>query len=465
VSKNERAAIERLSLPDLTNLAVEAPDTPMHVGAIGVLDGGPLLDADRRVDIELIRRHIEGRLGLVPELRRVLWKTAAFQGRPLWVDDPTFRIEDHVLLATLPTPGGDQLAIRFAEREMAILMDRARPLWQLWFFEGYSPGKVGVFLKLHHVLADGAAVLKIISLLFDLSPAPRGDPPPAPWLPAPPPSPGALYRDNAARKLAATAEALRNLAHPLRGARMAALSIRGVWSVITEGFGAPRTSFNRPVDSKRRVAVMRIGLAETKAVARSCGATVNDLVLDLIAGGLRAVLLSRGEPVQDVNIRASMAVALRPLDRAAPVGNHSGTMIVPLPVDERDPRARMGVIKAGTVQAKHRQRGEVSQVFMVLLALSGLTRFFIRRQHLVNILVTNLAGPTVPLYVAGAHLLDAFAITPVAGNVTASFAALSYDGNLDLTMCVDAGSWPDLDVLVRGMNETWYEVSTQRTAA
>jgi diacylglycerol O-acyltransferase len=117
------------------------------------------------------------------------------------------------------------------------------------------------------------------------------------------------------------------------------------------------------------------------------------------------------------------------------------------------------------VQAKHRQRGTVSQVFMVLLALSGLTRFFIRRQHLVNVLVTNLAGPPAPLYVAGARLLDAFAITPVAGNVTASFAALSYDGNLDLTVCVDAATWPDLDVLVRGMNAEWYELSAQRTAA
>lgn len=210
---------------------------------------------------------------------------------------------------------------------------------------------------------------------------------------------------------------------------------------------------------------MRMGLAETKAVARAGGAKVNDLILDLIAGGLRAVLLSRGEPVEEVNIRASMAVALGPIDRAAPVGNHSGTMIVPLPVYEPDPKARMALIVAGTVQAKRRQRGAVSQLFMVVLALSGLTRFFIRRQHLVNVLVTNLAGPAVPLYVAGARLLDAFAITPVAGNVTASFAALSYDGNLDLTVCVDARCWPDLDVLVRGMKAAWSELSTLSAAA
>lgn len=465
MKKHDRPEIERLSLADLTNLAVEAPDTAMHVGAIGVLDGGSLLDANQRLSLELMQRSIEGRLSLVPELRRVLRKTAMFQGRPLWVDDPTFRVENHVLRATLPAPGGDEAAIHFAEGQMGILMDRARPLWQLWFLEGYAPGKVGVFLKLHHVLADGAAVLKMISLLFDFGPEPPVEALPVQWLPAPPPGTGDLYRDNATRKLSGAAKALKNLTHPLSAAKTAALSLRGIWSVVTEGFGAPRASFNRPTGHDRRVAVMRMGLAETKAVARAGGAKVNDLILDLIAGGLRAVLLSRGEPVEEVNIRASMAVALGPIDRAAPVGNHSGTMIVPLPVYEPDPKARMALIVAGTVQAKRRQRGAVSQLFMVVLALSGLTRFFIRRQHLVNVLVTNLAGPAVPLYVAGARLLDAFAITPVAGNVTASFAALSYDGNLDLTVCVDARCWPDLDVLVRGMKAAWSELSTLSAAA
>ncbi len=464
MAMRERPEIERLSLPDLTNLAVEAPDTPMHVGAIGVLDGGPLLDGNQRLRIETIQSGIEARLNLVPELRRVLWKTRMLQGRPLWVDDPGFRIENHVLRITLPAPGGDEQMIHFAEAEMGILMDRARPLWQLWFLEGYAPGKVGVFLKLHHVLADGAALLKIVSLLFDWSPESRPLMPVS-WAPAPPPTAGLLYRDSAALKLAAAARALRRLGHPLAICRSAAGSLRGVWSVTTEGAGAPHTSFNRPTTRGRKVAVMRIGLAETKAVARAGGVKVNDLILNVIAGGLRQVLVSRGEQVEGVAIRASMAVALRPADRAAPIGNHSGTMIVLLPVYERDPNARMALIGANTMQAKRRQRGVVPQLFMVLLAMSGLTRFFIRRQHLVNVLVTNLAGPPMPLYVVGARLLDAFAVTPVAGNVTASFAALSYDGNLDLSVCVDGACWPDLDVLVRGMHAAWRELSVQTAAA
>jgi diacylglycerol O-acyltransferase len=446
--------IERLSLLDLTNLAAEAADTPMHVGALGILDAEPLLGSGGRLDMEMIRSRIDGRLQRVPDLRRVLWRTGPFQGRPLWVDDPGFRVENHVLRADLPVPGGEEQAMRFAEGMMTALMDRSRPLWQLWFLEGYGPGKVGVFLKLHHVLADGNAVLNMISLLFDLEPG-VVDEATAAWSPARPPSAWQLIRDNVQRKRDALAGAALRLAHPAVLARTAAHSIRAVWEAIIEGFGAPRTSINRPIGPSRHVAVMRMSLKEVKEAAHAQGVKVNDVLLDMIAGGLREVLLARGERVDGVSIRASMAISQPTTDRSATVGNRAGSVIVPLPLDEADARVRMGTIAAASTRAKSSQRGAVPQLVMVLLAATGLTRSFIRRQHLINFLVTNLAGPAFPLYVAGARMLDAFTITPVAGNVTASFAALSYDGHLDLSVHVDAACWPDLDVLMRGMDASW----------
>jgi diacylglycerol O-acyltransferase len=453
-----RARLERLSLVDLTNLAVEAPDTPMHQGALGVLDGEQILDHQGRLRIGMIRAHLEARLDRVPALRRKLWRTGLFEGRPLWVDDPGFRIEDHVLVARLPSPGGERQAFEFAETRMAELMDRSRPLWQLWFLEGYGEGKVGVFLKLHHALADGTAILNIIALLFDLEPG-IVEAAPDPWSPVTVPNRGLLVRDNLARKCDLVARAGRRLAHPLDFLRSTALSCRGLWEALKEGFGAPRTSLNRPIGPNRRIAVMRLQLNEVKEFAHTRGVKVNDVILNLIAGGLRQVLISRGERIEGISIRASMAVLLSSAGRSAVVGNHAGTMIVPLPVEENNPANRLAEIAAGTATAKRKQRGTVPQVVMVLLALSGLTRFFIRRQRLVNVLVTNLAGPQFPLYIAGARLQDAFAITPVAGNVTASFAALSYDGGLDLSFQVDADAWPDLDVLVRGMGATWRELT------
>ena len=158
-----------------------------------------------------------------------------------------------------------------------------------------------------------------------------------------------------------------------------------------------------------------------------------------------------------------MAVLLSP-ETSDVSGNHAGTMIVPLPVDGMSENERLSAIAAATARAKHAQRGGMSQGFMVLMAVTGLTRFFIRRQRLVNILVTNLAGPQFPLYVAGARLLDAFAITPVAGNVTASFAVLSYDGHLDLSVHADGEAWPDFDVLMSGIEFAWRELRVEVAA-
>jgi diacylglycerol O-acyltransferase / wax synthase len=450
---------ERLSVADLSNLAVEAPDTPMHQGALGVVDGGPLMDADGRVAIGRVRSHLQARLERVPQLRRILYETGPLQGRPLWVDDPTFRIENHVLVAQLPPPGGETEGLKFAEAAMASLMDRSRPLWQLWFLEGYGQGKVGIFLKLHHVFADGPAILNIIGLLFDLEPGILDSP--APWSPSPPPAASALALDNLARKARAVKRATKRLAHPALLGRSAGAAARAIWSALEEGRGAPRTSINRPIGPKRRVGVVRLSLAEVKSVAHESGVKVNDVFLDLVAGGLRAVLVSRGSSVDDTDIRASMAVSLHSSQNDV-VGNHVGTMIVPLPLGEADGAMRLRVIAAHTARAKASQRGAVPQALMAALALSGLMRFFIRRQHLVNVLVTNLSGPQFPLYVAGARLLDAVPIPPIAGNVTASFAALSYDGNLDLSVHADRDAWPDLEVGLEGMRSTWRELRTGR---
>jgi WS/DGAT/MGAT family acyltransferase len=449
--------LERLTLVDLTNLAVEAQDTPMHQGALGILDGEQLLDADGCVRIGRIRAHLEGMLAGAPALRRRLWQTGPFEGRPLWVDDSAFRIEDHVLMARLPWPGGERAAVAFAEAKMAGLMDRSHPLWQMWFLEGYGSGRVGMFLKLHHALADGMAILNIIAVLCGTEPG-LVEPATEAWSAAAPPTHGLLLRDNLARKGALILSAGTRLVHPLAFVRSTAASWQGLFEMLRKGWGAPRTSLNRPISSRRSIAVLRLRLDGMKQVAHARSVKVNDVILDVVAGGLRHVLVSRGERVEGTSIKASMAVLLPSSERSSMVGNHAGTVIVPLPVEEGDPVQRLAVIAAATARAKRTQRGTVSQVFMVLLALSGLTRFFIRRQHLVNVLVTNLAGPQFPLYVAGAQVLDAFAITPIAGNVTASFAALSYDGALDLSVHVDADAWPDLDILARGMSSTWQEL-------
>lgn len=452
------AGVHRLTLTDLTNLAVERPDTPMHQGALAVLDGERLLDHDGCIAIDRIRASVALRLDRIPELRRLLFQTGPLQGRPLWVDDPGFRIENHVLTATLPAPGGETQALRFAERQMAGLMDRTRPLWELWFLGGYGGGKVGLFLKLHHALADGPAILNMLGQLSDLD----GElvvGSVSTWEPQAPPSPRALIFDNLLRKGRFLAAAGTRLAHPYALIRDVTASVRGIWEAIKEGRGAPHTSLNGSIGAQRRVGVIHLSLEDVKAVAHRNNATVNDVFLAVIAGGLRDVLSARGQLDGDMQIHASMAVSLHPKGDFASAGNHVGTMIVRLGVGIDDPMTRLAAIASNTRAAKARQRATVPQALMVLLAITGLTRFFIRRQRLVNVLATNLHGPEFPLYIAGARILGALAIPPIAGNVTVSFAALSYSGHFDVSVHADAEAWPDLEVLIAGMNGAWLELT------
>ena len=447
------ATLERLSLADLTNLAIESRDTPMHQAAFAVMG---------TVRLDRLRRHLESRLGRVPELRRVLRTTRPPEGGPLWVDGAAFRIEDHVHGATLPPPGGEATALRFVEARMAEVMDRSRPLWEMWLLEGYGPGRVGLLIKLHHALADGPAMVNVVGQIFDLWPDEIDDPPAA-WRPAPPPSRGELIRDNLRLWAGGLRRAGRRLRHPVRIVLAAATNSRGAFEATRRGWDAPRTSLNRPIGVGRRIAVLRVSLAEAKAVAHRSGVKLNDVFLCVVAGGLRRLMVSRGEDLGCSSLRASVAVSLHPSDDGATVGNLVGTVVVPLPLERLEPASMLARIGAAAALAKSRQRAVVTSGLMVYLAKTGFTRWYIRRQHLINVLTTNLVGPPTPLYLAGARLEEAIAIPPIAGNVTVSFAALSYAGALDLSVIADAASWPDLDVLVEGMRASWQELASTAT--
>jgi diacylglycerol O-acyltransferase len=442
------AKLERLSLADVTNLALEASDTPMHQAAFAVMDTVPL---------DHLRRHIAARLNRVPEMRRVLRPTRPPEGRPLWIDDPDFRIEDHVKSVTLPPPGGAAAALRFVEARMAELMDRSRPLWEMWLLEGYGPGRAGLLIKLHHALADGPAMVNLVGQVFDLGPE-ATEASSSPWRPDPPPGWKALIIDNLGSRPASWARAGRQLRHPVRLLRATATNARGALEAMRRGWDAPRTSLNRPVSAGRRIAVVRLPLGDVKALGHSAGVKLNDVFLCIVAGALSRVMRSRGEDLGGAPLRASMAVSLHPAHDGATAGNLVGTVVVPLPLDDLEPRERLRRIAAASAMAKARQRAVVTSGLMAVLAKTGFTRWYIRRQHLINVLTTSLFGPPVPLYLAGARVEEAFAIPPIAGNVTVTFGALSYAGTLGLSVVADATRWPDLDVLGEGLRASWLEL-------
>jgi WS/DGAT/MGAT family acyltransferase len=447
---------ERLSADDLINLAVEAADTPMHVGAVLVLDGRSLLDADGTPSLADIRSAIDGGLDRVPLLRKVIYHPGLpglLAGRPIWVDDPAFRVDRHVEHSRLPPPGDEERLLRLTERFMRARLDRAHPLWQVRIVTGLADGRLAVIIKLHHAVADGHTAVR---LLTDLLSRPAVEPGSAgsTWAPEPPPRWHDLFLDNVSSHARATRRLLRRLVDR-RAWQRASRSARAGWRTLTRNRGAPRTSLNAPIGPYRRIAVIRIDLAEAKATGHRHHATVNDLILTLIAGGLRGLLVSRGEAVDGVELRTTVPVSLRTAADTDSAGNRVGGLVVRLPLAQARPDVRLDLIRAETATAKRDQVATAEPRLVHWLARSGVMRAITRHQHITNLIVSNLPGPAKEIHALGAPVVDLIPIGILAGNLTIAFLAFSYHRSLTVTVWCDAHQYPDLPVLIDAMNRDW----------
>jgi WS/DGAT/MGAT family acyltransferase len=352
----------------------------------------------------------------------------------LWVDARRVDLERHVRVVDA---GGDLLPA--VERIRRRPLDRSRPLWELWFLTGLPDGRVGCFVRAHHAIADGVGGVATLAGLLGgahvtTSPV------------QPEPSASALLVDNLRRWWRALAGVASRVGHPWATLR----AVRDGWPAVREIFGeeqAPRTSVNRPLGPGRRLAVVRTRLDVIKEIAHAHDATVNDVLLAAIAGGLRDLLRARGEPVGNLVLRAFVPVAAR---RERPGGNRTGTMVVPLPVGEADPARRLRLIADET--AVRRTLRHLSGA--TLFPNAVLQRAFLKamsHQRWVNTYVANVPGPPERLRIAGAPLLELFPMVPLIGNVTLGIGALSYAGQFTITIVADADACPDIDVFTEGL--------------
>jgi diacylglycerol O-acyltransferase / wax synthase len=444
---------QRLSVQDAGFLYLEHAGLPQHVAILAVAEGGPLDDPDGRLRVDALRQQLAGRLQLVPRLRqRVLWPRIG-QGLPLWVDDPAFDLANHVRAVQVPAPGGERELLGLCDQLCLRLLDRARPLWELWLVTGLVGGRVGLVLKLHHSLADGLAAVQIAGVLLDGT-ADAPSPTPLPWQPRPEPSGWALVADNLRGRGATLAAALMRLRHPSRLAAQARV-LAGAAQMAAGGRRHQRRSvLRRRVGGRRRLAVVRAQLAEVKAAAHGHGATVNDLLLAAVAGGLRALLLARGTPVDGLTLYASVPVALPARADSAALGNQVGLMVVPLPVDEPNPAQRLQLITRATRERKRRPERLASLRPAGSLTILRVLNRYSRHQRIVDLFVTNVPGPQRPLYLLGARLVEAFPVVQVAGNVPLSVAVLSYAGQLNIGIQSDPDGLPDLDLFADGLRRS-----------
>jgi diacylglycerol O-acyltransferase / wax synthase len=441
-------SIDRLTALDRLMLGA-SKRWPQDIGALAIFDGTPLLDPAGELRIDAVREAIAARLHLVPRFRQVIQVPGRGLGGPLWVDAPRFDIRDHVAVLALP-PGTSEAGLLAVTEELrSQRFDPSRPLWRMWFMPGLPGGRVAMFVKLHHSIADGMAAMTTIAAFLNAVPdAPIT--PASPWIPAPPPSDRDLSIDNVRRHMRAAGHAGSMLVRPgatLRHARQAWPAVR---ELLAEEPGT-RTSLDRMVGPGRSLAVIRTSLEEVKTVAHAHGATVNDLLLALTAGGLRAVLRRRGEPVEGTTVRAYVPVSLRSRVGGPQQGNLIAQMAVPLAMRESGAGDELRRIAAVTAARKMRARTSLGTLIRGRL-VRRLMLFAVMRQR-VNVATASIPGPAVPLYLTGARVLEVFPVLPLIANEPLGVGALSYAGAFNIGIVADRDAYPDLDVFVAGARE------------
>ena len=454
------ASFDTLSATDAQFLYWDSDRTPMNMGNLCIFEGGPLTDEHGAFRLAEVRRAIESRLHLVPRYRRKVLEVPGGFAHPVLVDDPDFDIAQHVKLVALPRPGTDeQLRQTYAQLHEGML-NHGRPLWEITFVEGLEEGRVGMVQKIHHAPFDGTSTVDIMELLFDRTPDHEHVDPP-PWRPEPPPEPLALMGAKWGEQVASMWKPLLEQQQRRPGGedpdRLGELS--EAFKSLEEIRTPPKTSLNVPVGRRRRYDWVRTTLGEAKEIrALAPGCTVNDVVLAAVGGGLRELLRSRGEDIDELVLQVMVPVSLRAGQGTdARPGNLVSGFVAALPVREADGVQRLRRIHASTRELKEGKQALGIQLMTQsaeyapasLMAAAGRTAM--QQSSFINLTVTNVPGPRGELFLLGARLLELHPMVLIGNDITLNVAVESYAGDLSIGLSADAQAHPDLPVVRDGI--------------
>lgn len=458
----------RLSTLDVTFLYLEERTTPMHVGSVALLKPPKSFDYERLVSL------VEQRIALVPRYRQKVRHVPGHLAKPVWVDDEDFDIGYHVRRSALPKPGSDEQLRELVARLMSRRLDRARPLWEMYFVEGLASGRLAVITKTHQSLVDGISAVDIGQVILDSARTPRQVPEDQ-WTPRPEPSAVELVADavgELVRRPTAVADTVRL---GMLDARATARSVVGTAAGLfaaarTAARPAPESPLNVEISEQRRFSTVVTSLASYKKIRHAHGGTINDVVLATIAGALRSWLLTRGEPVSPASmIRAMVPVSVRDSsdedENSGALGNKVSTYLVDLPVGEPSPVLRLHQVSFA-MQA-HEEAGQ-SVGADALIRISGFAPPTLHAmgtktanglsRRLFNVVVINAPGPQFPLYASGARMMEVFPVVPLARHQALAVGVTSYDGRIFYGLNADRDAMSDVDVIADLISESLAEL-------
>jgi WS/DGAT/MGAT family acyltransferase len=433
----------RLSTLDASFLRVETETAHMHVGWMSTL---ALPGDTQRLDGELLTERIAARLHLAPRFRQRVVQAPLAMGDPYWQDDPSFDLQRHV------TTLGDDAAASPREAADDFLsrpLPRDRPLWEIALLPRTGPGRAVVLGKIHHAMVDGVAAVELGVLLFDL--APDGPATQAvDWAPTPATGPLRLALDSVGDSALEQFRAMRTVASlglsPARGLRIADSVRRAAFSLAEDAFNpAPDSYLNIPIGPRRTLVDHGVALRRLLRLKERNSTTLNDIVLAVVGGAIRRLALLAEEEPED--LRVMIPVNVRGTEDSESQGNRITFAFVDLPVRERHAVRRLTTIRERTLELK--ESGRVAGSDMLLRSLGALpaplktpAARLAASPRLYNLTVSNVPGPRVPLYVAGAHVRSISPVIPIPDRHALSIGVLTYNDQAHFAAYADPDALP-----------------------
>lgn len=446
--------MERLSVLDAEFLHLEDGIAHMHIAGLSVFEGpSPTVGA--------LTEMVASKLHRIPRYRQRVRSVPLELGRPVWIDDPHFDLDNHVFRTVLPAPGDKTALCSLMARLMSVELDRYQPLWELYLVEGLADGRWGLISKVHHCMVDGVSGVDLLSILLDVEPQLKRLEP-VPWSPSPEPS-GAAKVIDAWAGLASDLGGLMGAApaalrHPMGSLRQVRDIGSGLIRFAQHLRATTPTTLEGAIGPSRSWAYSSVPLDDVRAIRAQVDATLNDVVLGVLAGAYRALLLHRGEEADHTVLRSLVPVSVRAADAHGIPDNRVSAVLLELPVHLGDPLERVQAVHRAVQQLKASHMSDAGELVVRLgdlappMVVGNLMRTATRllskvQQRSVNTVTTNVPGPQVPLYCLGREMLAHYPFVPLSHGVRVGTAILSYNGRLAFGVTGDHDTAPDVDVL------------------
>ena len=459
--------MKQLSGLDATFLYLESPQTPMHVGGLHLY----ALPKGFKGDFsKVVREHIRRRLHLAPIFTNRLLFMPFDIGHPAWRTDPNVDLDYHIRRVSLPKPGTlAQLEAACAKLHMQ-LIDRNRPLWEFYVFTGLKTKQIGFYTKVHHAALDGQAGTALANAVLDISPKPRTVAPrdASRSIKATPiPGVGTLLSAAFSNTLAQYAKIVRSLP-AAASAISGAISKSSGSAKSGNSILAPRTVFNTSLSTQRVFVTAAMDLSRAKSIGKSLEASLNDVVLFVCSTALRNYLL-----LHDALPRKSLVAAMPVSLRAAgdkELNNQSSMMLVSLGTQYAEPKRRLTAILESTAKIKdglQKLKSLMPTDYPSLLApwlVGGIASAYNRSGIAsslpmpANVVISNVPGPTAPLFLAGAQMLTFHPVSIIVHGIALNITVQSYAGSIDFGLIACKKAVPDLRKLAAALNDALDEL-------